>query len=186
MSYLDEWEIAIERTRRFNLTLPSLPGMTGRLFDEKRQSEFPYVVREALGELEAEDLAAQCLSIHYRLAPIIEQWLGCPVAYTLGWVDDESENGLFRFGDAFIEETLNKPIAPGSSVKIHAWLTLPSMEIIDASLATSFSKAHHKPEWEGLVLTKHADELKGMAYKPVLVGDDFLHKAGLLHSFITL
>ena len=30
------------------------------------------------------------------------------------------------------------------------------------------------------VLAKHADELRGMAYKPMLVGPDFLRKSGLL------
>ncbi|MGP9655882.1 hypothetical protein [Halomonas sp. AOP35-4E-18] len=184
MSYVDEWKAAIERTKRFNLRVPPLQRITGNWFDEKRYLEFPYVVQEALGELGPEDLVAQCLSIHYRLAPVLERWLGCPVAYTIGWIDDMSEKGMFRFNDDFIEDKLRNPVLPGKTINIHAWLTLPSMEVIDVSLATTIGKVQNRPEMYGLVISKRADDLEGMAYKPMLVGDDFLLKTGLLKSVI--
>lgn len=184
MSYASEWKAAIERTERFNLRVPPQQQTTGLLLDEKRYSEFPYVVQEALGEIGTEDLAAQCLSIHYRLAPVIERWLGCPVSYTIGWIEDGSEQGMFRFGDDFIDEKLRNPAPPGGTVNIHAWLTLPSMEIIDVALATTMGKVQNRPDMYGLVISKKADDLEGMAYKPMLVGDDFLLKSGLLQSVV--
>jgi hypothetical protein len=68
----------------------------------------------------------------------------------------------------------------GGNMNIHAWLTLPSTEIIDVSLATTMGIVQKRPEMLGLAITRPADELNGMAYKPMLVGDGFLRKTGLL------
>lgn len=137
------------------------------------------MLREGLGELELEEVMAQCLSINYRLRSVVQAWLGCPVLYTLGWIDDETERGMFRFDDVFIADMLRTG-HKGGSVNIHAWLTLPSMEIIDVSLATTMGFAQKRPEMLGLAITRPADELNGMAYKPMLVGDEFLCKTGML------
>ncbi|HCB1767018.1 TPA: hypothetical protein MYP38_004857 [Citrobacter braakii] len=54
------------------------------------------------------------------------------------------------------------------------------MEVIDVALATTIAVVQKLPQGHGAVLAKHADELRGMAYKPMLVGPDFLRKSGLL------
>lgn len=180
MSYLQEWSEATTRTNRVGLTVPEhqlKPEI--RFLNDERQKEFPYIVKECLGELDLEDVVAQCISIHYRLLPAIEQWLQCPVLYTLGWIDDGTSKGMFKFDDAFIMNKLENGCL-GGSVSIHAWLTLPSMEVIDVSLATSISVLNNFPEGRGGVIAQHADLLKGITYKPMLVGMDFLKKTGLL------
>ena len=58
------------------------------------------------------------------------------------------------------------------------------MEIIDVALATTMGKVQNRPDMYGLVISKKADDLEGMAYKPMLVGDDFLLKSGLLQSVV--
>lgn len=118
----------------------------------------------------------------YRWYRVMEQWLGCPVLYTIGWVDDGTEKGMFKFDDAFIADKLNNGHA-GGTVNIHAWLTLPSMEVIDVALITSIAVLQKLPEGHGGVLAQHPDELKGMAYKPMLVGPDFLRKSGILKEW---
>lgn len=180
MSYIQEWSEATARTNRVGLTVPHYhvkPEI--RYLTDERVKEFPYVVRECLGELDFEDVVAQCISIHYRLLPVIEQWLQCSVIYTLGWIDDGTDKGMFKFDDAFIVDKLKNGCL-GGSVSIHAWLTLPSMEVIDVSIATSPSVLNNIPEGRGGVIAQHADVLKGMTYKPMLVGMDFLIKAGLI------
>ena len=99
--------------------------------------------------------------------------------HTIGWIDDGTVNGMFKFDDAYILDKLANG-CPGGSVRIHVWLTLPSMEIIDFSIATSLSVLNNTPEGRGEVIAKHADELEGINYKPMLVGMDFLKKSGLL------
>jgi hypothetical protein len=179
-TYAEEFTAAIARSQKYGLHVPNFEIEPTRCFlDSKAQNEFPYVVRDALGDLDFKDVVAQCLAIHYRMVDVIGDWLGCGVFYTIGWVDDMTPKGMFRFDDSFIEDKLATKHR-GGSVNIHAWLTLPSMEIIDVSLSTSMGFFQKDPKMFGRVIARHPDELKGMAYKPMLVGDDFLRKTGLL------
>ena len=182
-NYAVEWAAAVERSKRFDLEVPAHDVQsTHRYRTETRYVEFPDVVQRGLGDLDFPDVVAQCLSIHYRLVPVLEKWLGCPVLYTIGWVDDGTEKGMFKFDDAFVADHL-KNGHPGGFTNIHAWLTLPSMEVIDVALVTTMAVLNKWGEGHGAVLAKHADEITGMAYKPMLVGSDFLQKTGLLIEF---
>ena len=145
-------------------------------------AEFPYVVQIGLGGLEPLEVVAQCMMINHRLEPVMERWFGCPVIYTLGWIDDGTEKGMFRFDESFIADKL-KNGHKSLKVNIHAWLTLPSMEIIDVTIATSMAVANNTTQGIGLALTRHADELEGFAYRPMLVGSDFLRRTGLMLEF---
>ncbi len=138
------------------------------------QSEF--------GELDFHEVVAQCIAIHYRLAPVIEQWLGCPALYTIGWVQIRDGNDLYKFDEAFIADKLRTGHSE-SKIGIHAWLTLPTMEVVDVALATTMALVHKVPDKYGAVLARYADGLDGMAYKPMLVGTDFLRKTGLLREW---
>jgi len=180
MSYANEWTTAIERSKRFGLEVPGHEVQpTTRYLTEGRQAEFPHVVLRGLGDLDFSDVVAQCMSIHYRLVPVLEEWLQCPVVYTIGWIDDGTDKGMFKFDDAFVAEMLKNGFT-GSTVNIHAWLTLPSMEVIDVALVTTIAVLKGWREGHGAVLAKYADEVTGMAYRPMLVGADFLLKTGLL------
>lgn len=183
MSYLKDWNDAISRTSRFGLNLP-LHDVTPdvKYLTPKRQIEFPHVVRASLGELDYPDIVAQCLSIHHRLQPVLEEWLKCPVLYTIGWIDDGTSKGMFKFDDTFIEETLRRGFK-GHHLNIHAWLTLPSLEVIDVALVTSMAVAQKLKEGHGGVIAKPADEMSGMSYKPMLIGTGFLERIGALVEF---
>jgi len=184
MSYLNEWGMAINRSVGFGFAVAGHTVNTSlRYLDQKRHSEFPYVVRDGLGDLDFADVVAQCLAINFRLLPVIAEWLQCPVMYTLGWVDDQTEKGMFRFDDAFISQKLRDGHGFGV-VNMHAWLTLPSMEIIDVALSTSMGVLQGKPEMNGRVIAMYADSLKGMAYKPMLVGTDFLERSGIAKKIL--
>jgi hypothetical protein len=178
--YATEWAAAVERTKRFGLDVPTHQVEPERRYlTDQRHAEFPSVVLRGLGDLDFPDVVAQCLSIHYRLVPVLEEWLGCPVLYTIGWVDDGTDTGMFKFDDAFVADKL-KNGHTGSTANIHAWLTLPSMEVIDVALVTTLAVLKGWREGHGAVLAKHADDITGMAYKPMLIGPDFLRKTDLL------
>jgi len=180
VSYLQEWSQATERTIRLGLTAPNHQvNQNVQLLTENRLKEFGSIVANSLGELSPDDLVAQCISIHFQLLHAIEDWLQCPVIYTIGWIDDGSDKGMFKFDETFIIDKLKNGCTSGT-VSIHAWLTLPSLEVIDVTLATSISRINNITEGYGGVIAQRADLLKGMAYKPMLVGIDFLKKSGLL------
>ncbi len=179
-NYIDEWNAAVNRTRKFGLDVPPYEPAINKLWlDANAHARFPYVVRDAIGEVPPEEIGLQCMSIHYRLQSVVQDWLGCPALYTIGWIDDETPTGMFRFDDAFIQDRLDNG-HPSSQVNLHTWLTLPSMEVIDVSLATSIALVQKKPALMGGVIAQLSDGLKGMKYKPMLVGSDFIFKTSLL------
>lgn len=66
------------------------------------------------------------------------------------------------------------------SLNMHSWLTLPSMEILDFTILTTI--AHVKQLGQGYfgVISRHPNDLIGMSYHPMLLGDDFLRRIGVL------
>ncbi|WP_025139586.1 hypothetical protein [Achromobacter sp. DH1f] len=187
-SYAADWTEALDRSARFGLKVPEMvaPGEE-RYLTSQRQAEFPYVIRRALGDLTVDDLVCQCMAINIRLRAVLQEWLGCEVYYTIGWVDTDAGAPLFQFDDAFIAEKLANG-HPGGEIGLHAWVTLPSLEVIDVSLATSFAVLQNRKDGHGGVIASHPDTLRGFAYRPMLVGDDFLRKTGILieGSFLTI
>jgi hypothetical protein len=72
----------------------------------------------------------------------------------------------------------------GGTLNLHCWLTLPTREILDCTLPTTVAIINNMPEAaEGLVLSKHWRELTSrLRYHPMLVGSEFLERAGALVS----
>lgn len=120
----------------------------------------------------------QCLSANIILRDVISDYLKCHVYYTIGWIDDFTEKGMFKFDDNFIQEHLNARIRTSSSINIHAWLTLPTMEVIDATVVTSIAQVKGLKDGLGGVLANYADDHVGFHFKPMLIGEDFLFKSG--------
>ncbi|KPX31930.1 MULTISPECIES: hypothetical protein [Pseudomonas syringae group] len=177
--YKADWMQALERNKQYGLSVPAIyTAPQEKYFTASRLAELPRIIQPALAGLTMDDLVCQCLAIHFKLLPVLQNWLGCPVYFTLGWIDD-GKNGIFKFGDTLIKSLLDGE--PRSSVvNLHAWLTLPSMEIFDVTLSTTFAKLNNLPEGYGGVFSQHPDSLKGFAFKPMLLGEEFLIRSKLL------
>lgn len=187
MAYVDDFKEAIIRTRRLQLAQPvDLCETHTRIMNDKRIRHLGGIIRPVL-DLNSgyEQLVARCMPVHLQARPLVEEWLGCPVYFTLGWIDDGTPKGMFRFDDDFITDTLKNGYT-GDTVNLHAWLTLPSMEIIDITLSTTISMLQGHKNQLGGVIIKRADDIKGFSYKPMLIGDEFLSKSGILHKFTYL
>lgn len=177
--YLDEFTAAAERTKRLNLNCPSIDVSNVRLLSEEKMSQFPFDLRDSVGEIRVEEVVAQCLSIHYRLLKPVSDIFGAPAYFTIGYVET-SERLFFEQDEESLRRMLEFDI-PSLKLKIHAWLTLPSMEILDFSFLTSYAVIAENKELIGGLIAVHADELKhGMRYHPMLIGDDFLRRTGAL------
>ena len=183
MSYSREFQKALERTAHFDLAPPQyVSEVSGRIMSDERIQNLNRVLAPVFSQLVSyEQMVGQCMSLHLKTRPVLEAWLGCPVYYTLGWIDDGTAKGLFKFDDATIADKLANG-HQDTTINIHAWLTLPSMEIIDLTLSTSFSILQGLKKGEGGVIVKKADDITGFTYKPMLVGEMYLSKIGVLHS----
>ena len=178
--YLKELVLATNRTREYGLEAPNFqPYLTKRWLDENIIQEIAKLLQSKFPGTTVEDLSTKCLSLNKRMAPAVSELLGCRVLYTLGWIDEVVEGGYYSgFDDKFIADTLLYG-HHGSKLNAHAWLTLPSMEIIDLTILTTIGHLKNQPALCGHLIMRHVDELTGISYKPVLVGDDFFAKAGI-------
>lgn len=175
---------ALERTTRFGLSTPSVELSDARFLTQEALSRLPFAIRDIMGELDEDDVVAQCLSLHMRLKPVIEQILGCNAFYTIGWVSFK-DSEIFKQTEESLSEMLESGIT-GPDVNIHAWLTLPSMEVLDFSLPTTYAKVNGIEEGKGGVIAMYASDLAdGMMYQPMLVGEEFLAKSGAMRFFAT-
>ena len=182
--YESNFSDALERTTRFGLSAPSVELSDTRFLTQEALSRLPIEIRDIMGELSEEDLVAQCLSLHMRLKPVIEKILDCDAYYTIGWVSSEKSE-MFKQTEESLSEMLKHGIT-SPDINIHAWLTLPSLEIFDFSLPTTYAKVHGIEEGKGAVVSKHPSELTGgIMYHPMLVGEEFLSKSGAMRFFAT-
>lgn len=175
MAYLEEFIQALERTKSFRLPIADCSlKPTLRLLSNSNQDCLHEAIMTALGNPGPEELDANCLNITRTLVKPISKLFGVEALFTLGWLDLGDGDTMFKFDEKYIENTVLKGHAKGAKKHMHAWLTLPSMEIIDATIATSLAKQFNQPNWQRQTLAEHADSLKGIIYKPMLVGTSFL------------
>ena len=129
-------------------------------------------------------LVAQCLEIHFKLKPYVDNFFGVNSTLTIGHV--EGKIG----GKAFYEplekriEYLKTPVDIKSSINIHIWLTLPTLEILDFTLPSTLAKALDLKDLEGAIIGQHGDDDNDHFYKPEFVGKEYLYKTGLMRFCI--
>ncbi|KMZ11842.1 hypothetical protein BHUM_03135 [Candidatus Burkholderia humilis] len=66
-------------------------------------------------------------------------------------------------------------------LELHAWLTLPSREIIDLTLSTTLGIVRNLPELVGRAAFIHPNDLVGNhSYHPQVLGEDYLRRIGVM------
>ena len=178
-TYLDAFIRAKHRTQAYSLTLPEIEtDESKRYITQEFLDEFPHLVLKNTRIRQLSDLSAQCLAVNLILREIIAARLECPVYYTIGWINDGTEKGLFKFDDPLIEAALSGKMTMAGEVNIHAWLTLPSMEVIDPTISTTIALANKIDDGLGKVFAGRADSTKDFSFEPMLIGEDLLRRSG--------
>lgn len=181
--YKYEWANAIARTERLGLSdgLRFIEMESRRILNDKNMRKIPKALTQIIKpEMGFRQLANECVSIHLMARDVIEKCISLPVFLTLGWVETTSteESNLYEFTEQDIQHKLiHGHHTP--TMEIHAWLTLPSYEIIDLTLSTTFAVNHNQLENAGKFIAKKADDVTGLIYRPMLVGDKYLEKIGV-------
>ncbi len=182
MAYIDEINASIARANRLGLSCPGFKTVEGELLTQKVYQDIPYIVRDALGNAGAEEVAAQCLSYHMRLLPVLSDYFNTELTYTIGYVSMGSKT-LFEQSEEQMKALLKTGIE-NPQLQIHAWLTLPTCEIMDFTLPTTYAVVNKTKEGYGSVLAGHADRLlNNVQYRPMLLGEDYLRRIGALIEF---
>ena len=180
MTYNSQFAEAIARTERLGLgSIPYHPR-GDRLLTPKAMESLREVVAPRLQAIPVEQWTDHCFAIHATIAQAATEGLGVPAYLTIGDVRSEGK-WLCNADEATIAELLKIGPQHGGAVRLHAWITLPTMEIIDLTLPTSIGLQENIPDLVGSVVIKHVDELTGgISYRPLIVGDEFLRRIGAL------
>lgn len=183
--YFQATKTAWKRSKDLKLVTQK-PGYTSkRYLTDENMPKLVEKVYEEFGVLGPKDVVQQCFGLHLMLRDLVSELFECESYYTLGSVELESGKPLvFHQSEDDIRGLLDNGLS-GCDLNLHAWLTLPSMEILDFSLPTSLNVILGWNDIEpGSVVSGHADELEGdLRYHPMLIGEDFLRKIGALIEF---
>lgn len=177
--YSQEYAEAFTRTLSFGLDVPEQSQRPGRLFEANDDPKLVSVLSSFFVNLRPQDVSAQCFAIHHAIRPAIDVAYETKSVLTLGWVHDPPCD-LFRLSEQELASVAKNGIS-GPTLNLHCWLTLPTQEILDCTLATTKAIADRQPENIGLAMAKHWSSFTGgLRYHPMVVGHHFLEKAGIV------
>jgi hypothetical protein len=129
-------------------------------------------------------MAGNCASVSIHLGPVIGKFLGTDPIFTLGYFGVGDNNVYYLDEKTLLDWAKNGP-KTFPSVDVHAWLTLPSFEIVDMTAGSTLAIAMNIKEGRGAAITKHYSELTlGLVYHPVILGEDMLPVFGLQQLLI--
>ncbi|MFT5724489.1 MAG: hypothetical protein ACI9JN_001608 [Bacteroidia bacterium] len=176
--YVNSFIAAIERTKRFELTQPILFMSPGSILNQDHMIKIAAAIETESVQTKNKDIAQGAFVFHDRFKREIEKIIGSPTYYTLGFVKVDDKE-LFKTSEDKLEQLLSDKIHFSEGVNMHAWLTLPTMEIIDLTLATTLGYQLNTPELLGLIVSGHADS-QSIKYTPQIVGIEYLERIGAL------
>jgi len=177
--YKHEFKSAMERTLQFGLSLPVVEFEKSTVLTPDNWKKMNHIVEEYFSNLNVMDVATHCLPVHLDVMSLFHEH-NIPCVFTLGYVFHEGKKRHFMTESEL--KTICERGVDGTTVNIHAWLTLPSMEVIDLTYWTTFSYATNNSERLGELVIQSDDEELEVVYHPLLIGEDWLYKSGILVS----
>lgn len=178
--YREQFEKALDRGRSLGFRVPVLGKIATELaFDDPDDHTMLAVVEEVARHFQADDLVAGCLHVSYLIRSIVHDITLAKPMFTVGSVTYLGKTN-FEFTDlqlqSWIEHGLPAP-APG----VHAWLTMPTMEIVDFTfMYTMKAVVPHVMPQDPIPIFASPDRLEGVTYTPFLVADDFVERVGAI------
>ena len=170
---------AAQRTGKLNFE-NKLPPLSDNIFlDEKNDALLFNIIVDLFRDKNSEYIFAQCFYMNIMLYEKVKAALSCYVIFTIGWIDDGTNDGMFKFTENDLLKNIENNFQNNKAV-MHAWLTLPSLEIIDITISTTQGVLSKKPDMIGRYIAKRADEIINMKYIPMIIGTDFVFKSGMV------
>ena len=168
--------VAFSRTR--NLAIPHWPTKVTPFLGDAHEALF---VGELLRHVGAppplELVAGRCLPLHAALRPRVAMLTDVDLVLTIGAVETTTGSTWHSCSREDVDEWLARGHPDPDRIKFHAWLTLPSMELVDFTMMASLCAAGIIPH--GGVIAREARAVQGFRYLPVAVGNDLPWRLGL-------
>lgn len=187
MSYETSFREAIKRSERLGFASTSVPACSPLLLqrEEDQKTVHDLLVSYLGSPPDPRRLIGNCLATHMNLKHQLEEALGAKVFFTLGYVQ-VGDSFYHEFSEVDVENWMSLGIPNLREFKGHAWLTLPSMEIVDFTFTATATSIWYRDSGEVCVgaIANQPSSLKDMDYHPVIVGDDVVSKIGAMGLII--
>ena len=181
--YCDEFLKALDFTETILSKKPTIYSQDGKILTEYVMKNLLSAIKNEFGLIDSNELLGNCFAVNYTFFDIIKKCLGCEIYYTIGWIQYDDKQ-VFYTQESELKRYAELGLAGLSSLKLnlHAWLTLPTMEIIDTTFQTTLGKILNKPEMIGGIITGNPTELSNrkLQYHPQIIGAEYLRKVGVL------
>ena len=107
------------------------------MIEEKVQKDLKNLLQESIKPLGGLKLfSSNCLGVHWHLRTHIEKIVNTQSILTIGKINFENGQKVFNFSQNDVLRWISNGIDDPTKLNLHAWLTLPSMEIIDFGYVT--------------------------------------------------
>lgn len=182
-NYRSQFNLANEFVVSLGLSYTRLPAVEGELVTPEYGQKVGKRIQDA-GIGSFKHSAVQCLKWSHALRPLVEEAMGCPVVLTLGQLyyhgkaafNPTREDFAKWYRQGFqIEDFRNR-----LGFNLHAWYTLPTMEVLDLTLYSSFAAVWNKPELEGMITggwpDRMASDTPSTQYIPMAVGNAYIEQ----------
>lgn len=173
---------AYARSSLWGLHPPSIDPLPLRHATPTSTSAIQWELNGSIGHMSEDIVSTHRFGITAAIRTVLEAELRVPLAYTLGYVQQDGRQ-LCHTPIEGLEQMLRTGIAPGARVSLHAWLTLPSLEIIDVAFWATFPAQSSVDEREARALFMHPDQMPNRTYHPQWVGDGFVRRIGVLKEY---
>jgi hypothetical protein len=153
--------------------------LVGRTLDS-----FVALLPKVFREMNPQMVAGNCGNISLALQNYIEDELHLKSYFTLGYFKLNGKSS-FEFTEDDLKQWIQSGVPDFFNINIHVWLTLESLEIIDATIATSIGIACNIPDAIGGIIHELPSDLKGdLSFHPVIIGAEILTDIGAAIQFI--
>lgn len=182
-NYEERFDQALKRSKAWGLEPTGFQITQERFANEHNLQVVQQEVEAHLCHYQAEEVSQQCFAVTLMLKAPLEEALGMPLAFTLGYVEYNSRN-VFYSNHRELKAMLEKGV-PSPALNLHAWLTLPGHEVIDMTFGTTYGVVNQIPSVIGRMCFMHPDDMTAdMQYHPQLVGEDYLERIGATHILL--
>jgi len=189
-NYRDLFEKAVERTVELGLPEPKIQYVKLSYFTPDCLDAFGKFIAKEFAHVFAYGLVATCVIVHSGLLDAVEEFFGCHAYFTVGSVTTPKAE-MYPLSEEEVRKWLKDKVNV-FDLKIHAWITLDSMEIIDMTFLPTIANISERPEHNKQIAinpdllpraqSQNVDDLStlpnGMRYNPFLIGREFLTRLG--------
>jgi hypothetical protein len=179
MDYEEEFTAANARRQLFGKKELPFQKSQRWFLDPNTLNGMAHAIRGVTEQYTVEEMAANCASVSLHVGPVIGKFLGTDAIFTLGYFSVGDRDFCYLNEKTLLEWAENGP-PTFPVVDVHAWLTLPSFEIIDITSGSTIEIALNIKEARGNAITMHYSQLSGgWVFHPVILGEDMLPVLGL-------